>query len=125
MEPGSVVVNVGSVAAYAAQQHASAYVASKAGLLGLTRGLGFELAPLGIRVVFIAPGDIDTSPGAGQPLAPANDGASERWWQRRTPLGRRGLPRDMWPSAVAFLCSDDAGFITGSALIIDGGFLSY
>ena len=61
-----VIVNVASVAAFAAQQHAAAYVASKAGVVGLTRSLAFELAPRGVRVVGVAPGDIDVGPAPGR-----------------------------------------------------------
>lgn len=120
MRAGGVIVNIGSVAAYAAQSEAAAYVASKAGLLGLTRSLALELAPYGIRAVFIAPGDIDTdaSRDLGGPTA------DERPWQRRTPLGRRGHPEDV-AAAVAFACSDDASFVTGASLVVDGGWLAY
>jgi NAD(P)-dependent dehydrogenase (short-subunit alcohol dehydrogenase family) len=59
---GGVIVNIASVGAYAAQHRATAYVASKAAVCGMTRGMAFELAPYGIRVVAVAPGDIDLSP---------------------------------------------------------------
>jgi NAD(P)-dependent dehydrogenase (short-subunit alcohol dehydrogenase family) len=114
---GGVIVNVASVGAFAAQHEASAYVASKAALVGLTRGLAFELARFGIRVVAVAPGDIKTDAGADPPLA-------GDWWERRTPLGRRGAPLDI-ARAVAFLASDEASFVTGETLTVDGGWLAY
>jgi NAD(P)-dependent dehydrogenase (short-subunit alcohol dehydrogenase family) len=122
---GGVIVNISSVGAYAAQHHAVAYVASKAGLTGLTKGMGFELAAHGVRVVAIAPGDIDVSGGPPNVAAPVH-GNSQRddWWLRRTPLGGRGQPEDI-ASVVAFMCSDGARFITGETLIVDGGWLSY
>jgi NAD(P)-dependent dehydrogenase (short-subunit alcohol dehydrogenase family) len=114
MSSGSVIVNISSVAAYAAQQDASAYVAAKAGLVGLTRALGFELAERGIRVVHVAPGDIvvRAEVPAASPFA------------RRTPLGRRGAPADV-AAAVAWLCGPDASFVTGTGLVVDGGWTSY
>jgi NAD(P)-dependent dehydrogenase (short-subunit alcohol dehydrogenase family) len=114
---GGVIVNVASVGAFAAQYQASAYVASKAALVGLTRGMAFELARYGIRVAAVAPGDIQTVPGDDAPPVGA-------WWERQAPLGRRGTPLDV-ARAVAFLASDDAGYITGETVTVDGGWLSY
>jgi NAD(P)-dependent dehydrogenase (short-subunit alcohol dehydrogenase family) len=118
-----VIVNISSVAAYAAQLNASAYVASKAGMVGLTRGMAFELAPLGIRAVCIAPGDIVVDGSASAAPGPSVPPSTQRWL-RDTPLGRRGTPDDV-AAVVAFLCSDAAGFITGETIVVDGGWLSY
>jgi NAD(P)-dependent dehydrogenase (short-subunit alcohol dehydrogenase family) len=114
-----VIVNISSVGAYAAQLGAAAYVATKSALVGLTKGLALDLAPMGIRVVGVAPGDIDLAPGG--PRSAPDPG---NWWERYTPLGRRGTPADVG-AAVAFLCSDDASFITGETLVVDGGWLAY
>ncbi|WP_433086340.1 SDR family NAD(P)-dependent oxidoreductase [Dactylosporangium sp. CA-052675] len=116
MPPGSVIVNITSVAAYAAQADASAYVAAKAGLAGLTRALGFELAGRGIRAVHVAPGDIVVRPGGSAP----GDGP----FDRRTPLGRRGDPADI-AAAVAWLCTPEASYVTGTGLVVDGGWTAY
>jgi 3-oxoacyl-[acyl-carrier protein] reductase len=117
-----VIVNISSVAAYAAQLDATAYVASKAGMVGLTRGMAFELAPLGIRAVCVAPGDIVVN-GSATAAGPSTPPSTQRWL-RDTPLGRRGQPDDV-AAVVAFLCSDAAGFITGETILVDGGWLSY
>lgn len=123
MPAGSVVVNVSSVAAYLAQDDAAAYAAAKAGIVGLTRALGYELAPRGIRVVHVAPGDIRTTPD-GTEMTPRGGQAPRTGGVRRTPLGRRGTPQDV-ASAVAWLCSADASFVTGTGLVVDGGWISY
>lgn len=120
-----VIINISSVAARAAQMHASVYSATKAGLEGFTRGAALELAPHGIRVVAIAPGDIVTANDDAS--APLNDGsvaAESPYWARTTPLGRRGQASDIAAMAV-FLASEDASFITGSVVGVDGGWLTY
>lgn len=119
-----VIVNIASVGAYAAQHRATAYVASKAGVTGLTRGMAFELAPHGIRVVAVAPGDIDLEPASDGALGNPYDLQSREWWTRRAVLGRRGSPRDV-ALAIAFLASDEASYITGETLLVDGGWLAY
>lgn len=118
---GGVIINIGSVAAFAAQRNAIAYATSKAGLLGLTRGLAVDLAVDDIRAVFVAPGDIDTGGGSG-----STDSApgAERAWTRATPLGRRGEPADV-AGLASYLCSPDASFVTGTSFAVDGGWLAY
>ena len=90
------------------------YAASKAGLIGLTKSLAKELGSRGIRVNAIAPGYIDTELTAVLP-EPAREAILAT-----TPLGRLGTPQDV-ASAVRFLASDAAGFVTGDVLAVDGG----
>ena len=117
------IINVSSVAQFAAQEGASAYCASKAGMDGLTKSTAIELAAHGIRVNSIAPGDIHTKQ-SDQPREDAVDrGASGRFF-RDTPLDRRGTPEEIGRVAV-FLASDEASFVTGATWLVDGGFLSY
>lgn len=114
-QPGNIV-HIASVGAFAAQEQAAVYCASKAALVSLAQSMALELAPHGIRVNAVAPGDILTEASA--------DVAAGRTYARRTPLGRRGDPADIG-EAVAFLVSDAARFITGAVLTVDGGFLTY
>ncbi len=119
-----VIVNIASVGAFAAQDNATAYVATKAGVAGLTRGMAFELGRHGIRVVAVAPGDIDLANDGEPPAENPYDMMPSDWWTRRAVLPSRGAPRDI-ARAVAFLASDEAGYVTGETLVVDGGWLSY
>lgn len=124
-ERGGVIVNIGSVAADAAQMHASVYGATKAGVHALTRSIALELSPHGIRAVTVAPGDIDTGlPSEGQPAADGTVAAGAPYWARTTPVGRRGTPADV-AEAVLFVASDRAAFMTGTVVGVDGGWLTY
>jgi NAD(P)-dependent dehydrogenase (short-subunit alcohol dehydrogenase family) len=109
------IIHIASVGAWAAQDNAALYCATKAAQVSLAQGMALELARYGIRVNAIAPGDI---------LTPASAGVTGGKWARRTPLGRRGTPEEIG-HAVAFLASDEASFITGETLKVDGGFLAY
>ncbi|MFL5807316.1 MAG: SDR family NAD(P)-dependent oxidoreductase [Roseiflexaceae bacterium] len=120
---GGSIVNISSVAQFAAQEHAAPYCASKAGLDGLTKAAAIELAPYGIRVNNVAPGDIDTEASHDVVAQAAERGATGKFF-RFTPLGRRGTPEEIG-RVVAFLASDEASFVTGTTWLVDGGFLSY
>jgi 3-oxoacyl-[acyl-carrier protein] reductase len=118
-----VIINIASVNAFAASPDTAAYMAAKAGVVGLTKAMALELAPRGIRVIAIAPGNIDV----GKPEYRSADTVQEglAWWSAPTiPLGRRGRPADI-ASLAAFLCSDEASYITGQTIIVDGGMLIY
>jgi NAD(P)-dependent dehydrogenase (short-subunit alcohol dehydrogenase family) len=93
------------------------YVASKGGVIGLTKALALELAPQGVTVNTIPPGFILTPMmlrAAGGPLADMDALVA------RTPVGRAGTPEDV-AAACAFLCSDAAGYITGQLIGVNGG----
>lgn len=112
--PGAVV-NVSSLNWEAASEGIASYSAAKAGVVQLTKTLALEWAPYGIRANSIAPGSIDT-PMLGGMLTPR----MRDEFLKRTPLGRLGEPTDVAP-VVSFLLSDDARWITGAIVPVDGG----
>jgi NAD(P)-dependent dehydrogenase (short-subunit alcohol dehydrogenase family) len=90
-------------------------------LIGLTRSLALEFAERDIRAVHVAPGDVETETSS-TPRFKEDRRSSE--YRRKTPLGRRGTPEEV-AAVVGFVCTPGAGFITGSSIVVDGGFLTY
>ncbi|MFC4624106.1 SDR family NAD(P)-dependent oxidoreductase [Daeguia caeni] len=111
---GGAVVNMASVASHVGHNDPG-YTASKAGVLGLTRTAAAEYVDWNIRVNAICPGIIVTGLNAG--------GSHLEPWRRATPLGRFGSLQEA-ANLVLFLLSDEAGYITGEDIAIDGGFLA-
>jgi NAD(P)-dependent dehydrogenase (short-subunit alcohol dehydrogenase family) len=110
------VINIASIMAHISLPQRTAYSATKAGLLGFTRALALELAHDNITVVAISPGPFLTEMTA--PLAA--DSASSAQFSARVPLGRWGKPEEVGKLAL-YLCSDEASYITGTDILIDGG----
>ncbi len=112
------ILNYSSPVAYRGRPNTGAYTTIKAGIAGLTKVLAGELGPRGIRVNAIAPGSVPT---------PATEGfvTPQQYEQRakNIPLRRNGTPEDV-AHAVAFLLSDEAAFINGAMLAIDGGIIA-
>lgn len=123
---GGRLLAVSSLAGIRGEPHTAAYAASKAGLIGLVRALAVELAPYGITVNGVAPGQIETrlnDRDIATLARHAGRSAEEllrEHLDRRVPAGRRGQPDEV-AAALTFLASDAAGYITGEVVRIDGG----
>lgn len=114
--PGAAIVGIASVEAIIGNGMIPAYCASKAGLLGLTRSLAHRFGLEGIRVNAVCPGAVDTpmlAPVLGMPDA-------KRQLEGRIPLRRIAQPADI-AKVVRFLLSDDASYVHGAAIVVDGG----
>jgi NAD(P)-dependent dehydrogenase (short-subunit alcohol dehydrogenase family) len=120
---GGAIVHISSVAAYAAQEGAAIYCATKAGLEGLTKAMALELSPYNIRVNCIAPGDIRIETNEFGRDEMKASGVSGQYF-RQIPLGRRGTPDEIAAAAV-FLASEESSYIQGTTILVDGGFLTY
>jgi 3-oxoacyl-[acyl-carrier protein] reductase len=108
------IVNVSSIVGLHGNPGQANYSASKAGIIGLTKALARELGNRGVRANVVAPGYVDTR------LTQVIADEMKELMLANTPLGRFGRPEDI-AGAVRFLCSDEASFITGEVLLVDGG----
>jgi 3-oxoacyl-[acyl-carrier protein] reductase len=108
------IVNLSSVVGVHGNPGQTNYAASKAGIIGFTKALARELATRNVRANAIAPGYIETA------LTDVLPEAVREHLLAATPLARLGVPADV-AGAVRFLCSDEASFITGEVLLVDGG----
>jgi 3-oxoacyl-[acyl-carrier protein] reductase len=111
------IINVGSVVGSMGNPGQANYVASKAGLVGLTKALSREVASRGVTVNAVAPGFIETDMTAGLP------GAAKDAYRAQIPLGRFGTAAEV-AAVVAFLASDAAAYITGQVIHVNGGMWS-
>ena len=114
---GGVIVNIGSMSASIVNrpQWQPAYNASKAAVHHLTRSLAAEWAPSGVRVNALAPGYVKTD------MSPVDEPQFQRYWVEDAPMRRYASPEEIAPSVV-FLASDASSFMTGSVVVVDGGY---
>lgn len=115
---GGAIVMTGSIMGLVAPFNAVSYAATKGAIINLTRAAAIDHAKDNIRVNAVCPGHLETPTSIGGPAARAAD---PRNLVARYPLGRLGRPEDA-AHAIAFLASDEAAFITGTALVVDGGY---
>src|SRR5713226_1314306 len=108
------IINIASVVAQMGNAGQSNYVAAKAGLIGLTKAIAIEISSRNITVNAVAPGFIET------PMTDVLDDKVKEELKTRIPLGRMGSARDV-AAAIVFLASDEAGYITGHVLDVNGG----
>jgi len=117
------IVNVASIAATRAVSGAS-YAAAKAGMLGYTHQVAAELAPRGVRINCVSPGYMRTPMSTGERygLDPDQQEARIAEMARKVPVQRMGSVDDI-AAAIAYLASDDAAYVTGQEIVVDGGYL--
>jgi NAD(P)-dependent dehydrogenase (short-subunit alcohol dehydrogenase family) len=120
---GGCILNIGSVSSFVGQQSTPAYCASKGAVLMLTKSLALDYGPEGIRVNCLCPGITDTPMLRYHVRHAPDPEAHLRRRLERVPLGEMLYPQDMGKAAV-FLCSEDAAGITGTSLVVDGGYIA-
>ncbi len=110
------IINMSSVIAYSGNAGQANYAASKAGMIGMSKSIALEIASIGITVNCVAPGFIDT------PMTEVIPENIQQKIRERIPMGRTGKPEEV-ANAVLFLASDEASYITGSTVHVNGGML--
>jgi glucose 1-dehydrogenase len=113
---GGSIVTVSSAVAFSGRANAAQYTASKGAVVSLTKSLAMEWGPRGIRVNSVAPGLIDA------PIAAGISAEQRQAYASRTPLGRIGTPQDV-AKVIRFLLSDEAAYVTGQTIVVNGGYL--
>ncbi len=120
---GGVIVNAASIAGLVGLRDRAAYCASKGAVVALTKAMAIDHVDDGIRVNCVCPGTVDT-PWVGRLLSASEDPAATRAaLVARQPMGRLGTAEEV-AKAIAYLASDDAAFVTGTELVIDGGLVA-
>jgi NAD(P)-dependent dehydrogenase (short-subunit alcohol dehydrogenase family) len=122
MPAGGSIVTVASISSFVAWENDGAYTASKGAVLQLTRALALDVAPRGIRVNAVCPGIIDTPLTQSFLERAEHPHALRAQYAAVAPMNRLGTPREI-ANCILFLASDEAGFVTGAALVADGGTL--
>jgi NAD(P)-dependent dehydrogenase (short-subunit alcohol dehydrogenase family) len=113
------IINIASIGGFIAYPGSIAYLASKGGVVQLTRGFAVELAPYNVQVNAIAPSLFETP----MVVSTRSDAESYRYFMDRTPIGRKGRPEEIVGAAI-FLAADCSSMVTGHTLAVDGGYLS-
>ena len=119
---GGCIINIASISGVRGQPENAAYTTSKAAVINLTKSMAVDYGAQGIRVNSVLPGLVDTEMARTR-LKPGDDWdeRAQKEWIPFYPIGRLGKPQDV-ANAVLFLASDDAGWVTGSDLVVDGGY---
>ncbi|GLY88858.1 SDR family NAD(P)-dependent oxidoreductase [Actinoallomurus iriomotensis] len=112
-----LIVNTASVAAFTVNPAYAAYMAAKGGVVALTKSVAYDYGPKGVRCNAVAPGLVEGT-AATRPVF--ENPERVEWLMRKVALGRPGRPSDI-ARAVLFLASDDASYITGDTVVVDGG----